>query len=360
MLKHPALRFARAVCRSRVRVLLTRCGVLAACLLYGASVSAQASPGADKAVAEALFDRGLTLMRQGQFEQACAQLEQSQSIERGIGTMLYLAECYEKLGKTASAWAMFREAASAARAENQLDRAKTGSARADRLEPTLSRLTVNVAGAATTPGLVVTRNGQTVPNGAYGVALPSDPGEQRIEARAPGRSAWSSVVELGANAAMLVVDVPELVVDAHAVQPVAAAPVSEPGELEAQPAPASVTAATPAPAEPRSSWQRPLGFVLGGAGIVALGVGTYFGLRAIDTNGDLEAACKTEPCSASARPLQDSANSAATASTVLVIGGAALLGAGAILLWTAPRERALTASLQGEVGGARLQLRGRF
>ena len=103
MLKHPALRFARAVCRSRVRVLLTRCGVLAACLLYGASVSAQASPGADKAVAEALFDRGLTLMRQGQFEQACAQLEQSQSIERGIGTMLYLAECYEKLGDLAKA-----------------------------------------------------------------------------------------------------------------------------------------------------------------------------------------------------------------------------------------------------------------
>ena len=356
MSKHPALRFAHRLCRS----VLTRSSLLCALLLSAAAVNAQASPGADKAIAEALFDRGLTLMRQGQFEQACAQLEQSQSIERGIGTMLYLAECYEKLGKTASAWAMFREAASAARAENQLDRAKTGGARADRLEPTLSRLTINVAGGATTPGLVVTRNGQIVPSGAYGVALPSDPGEQRIEARAPGRSPWSSTVELGASSAMLVVDVPELVLDPNSPQPLAAGPTSEPAQAQLEPAPALATASTPAPAEPRASWQRPLGFVLGGAGVVALGVGAYFGLRAIDKNGELEDGCKTERCSASLRPLQNSANTAATASTVLFIGGGALVATGAILLWTAPSERAWTASLHGQAGGARLQLRGQF
>lgn len=363
MLKHPALRFARVTWQSCVGALPTRVTQLAALLallLCAAAVHAQSSPGADKAIAEALFDRGLTLMRQGQFEQACAQLEQSQSIERGIGTMLYLAECYEKLGKSASAWAMFREAASAARAENQLDRAKTGTARADRLEPTLSRLTINVAGATTTPGLVVTRNGQTVPSGAYGVALPSDPGQQRIEARAPGRQPWSSVVELGATSAMLVVDVPELAVDPNGVQPVAAAPVAEPEPATAEPSAAQLTAPSPAPAARHGTWQRPLGFVLGGAGIVALGVGSYFGLRAIDKNGDLESGCKKDPCSGSLRSLQDSANTAATASTVLFIGGAALLGAGAILLFTAPSERALTASLHGEAGGARVQLRGQF
>jgi hypothetical protein len=94
--------------------------------------------------------------------------------------------------------------------------------------------------------------------------------------------------------------------------------------------------------------------------VVALGVGAYFGLRAIDKNGDLESGCNSEPCRASLRSVQDSANTAATASTVLFIGGGALLGAGAILLWTAPRERALTASLQGQAGGARLLLHGQF
>jgi len=336
-----------------------RAALLALCALTAVPAVAQPSPGADKAIAEALFDRGLTLMRQGQYEQACAQLEQSQSIERGIGTMLYLAECYEKLGKTASAWAMFREAASAARAENQQDRAKTGSARADRLEPLLSRLTINVAGANNTAGLVVTRNGQVVPSGAYGVALPSDPGQQRIEARAPGRSSWSSVVELGAQSAMLVVDIPELAIDPNA-QPVAAAPAAELKEVQPPaPAAAPVAATQPAP-ERHGSWQRPLGFVLGGAGIVALGVGSYFGLRAIDKKNELDDGCKTEPCNANLRAVEDSANSAATASTVLFIGGAALLGTGAILLLTAPSDRALAASLHGEPGGARLQLRGRF
>ncbi|HEY2733078.1 MAG TPA: tetratricopeptide repeat protein, partial [Polyangiales bacterium] len=104
--------------------------LLSACLLFASSVRAQTS-ATDKALAENLFDRGIALMRQGQFAEACTQLEQSNNIEHGIGTMLYLAECYEKLGRTASAWAMFREASSAARAEGQSDRSKTGTARAD-------------------------------------------------------------------------------------------------------------------------------------------------------------------------------------------------------------------------------------
>ena len=87
------------------------CGVLC----VGAGAQAQGSAD-QKAAAEALFDKGLAAMKQGEYAQACAFLEQSQSVERGIGTMLYLAECYEKLGRTASAWAMFREAASAAKA----------------------------------------------------------------------------------------------------------------------------------------------------------------------------------------------------------------------------------------------------
>jgi serine/threonine-protein kinase len=207
--------------------------------------------------------------------------------------------------------------------------------------------------------LTVTRNGQAVPGGAYGVALPSDPGEQRIEARAPGRITWSTQVELGAQSAMLVVDVPELAVDPVSSQPTAAAAV-EPAAAPRPEASAAPVAAVSASPEPRAGWQRPLGYVLGGAGIVALGVGSYFGLRAIDKNGDLESACKTDPCNASLRSLQDSRNSAATASTVVFIGGAALLGAGAVLVFTAPSERALAASLQGEPGGARLSLRGRF
>src|SRR5262245_5522796 len=195
---------------------------LAASLSLPSLAAAQTAAG-DKAVAESLFDRGLQLMRDGKYPEACNQLEQSQAIERGIGTLLYLAECYEKLGRTASAWAMFREAASAARAENQADRARAGTARAERLEPMLSRLTLLVPNASSTAGLIIKRNGQAVPTVAFGVALPTDPGSQQIEASAPGRLPWAVTVTLPAGASSVHVDVPELAIDPQVVQPSAAA-----------------------------------------------------------------------------------------------------------------------------------------
>src|SRR5262245_35365409 len=118
---------------ARVRIRFARffglAPAFAAWLALPSLAGAQSTAG-DKAMAESLFDRGLQLMRDGKYPEACSQLEQSQSIERGIGTLLYLGECYEKLGRTASAWATFREASSAARAEGQADRAKVGSTRA--------------------------------------------------------------------------------------------------------------------------------------------------------------------------------------------------------------------------------------
>src|SRR5262245_9941135 len=140
-------------------------------LSVGVRAEAQTAP-AGKAAAEALFDRGLELMREGKVAEACTQLEQSQAIETGIGTMMYLAECYERLGRTASAWALFREASSAARAEGQEDRALKGKARADALEPQLSKISVSVPAENKLPGLTVSLNGVNLVSGAWGVPVP--------------------------------------------------------------------------------------------------------------------------------------------------------------------------------------------
>src|SRR5262245_30572765 len=113
----------------------------ALCMAIAGNAGA-ATTAEEKAEAEALFDEGLNLMKQGQFEQACPKLEQSGRIDPGIGTLLYLGECYEKTGRTASAWATFREAASAAQAAGQAERASKAQERAKALEATLSRLTV--------------------------------------------------------------------------------------------------------------------------------------------------------------------------------------------------------------------------
>lgn len=357
---HPALRLATARKLAHCVALLGS-GLLA--LSAAAQPASAQSAGADKAMAEALFDRGLALMRQGDFEHACVQLEQSEAIERGIGTMLYLAECYEKLGRTASAWAMFREAASAARAENQLDRARAGIARAERLEPLLSKLTISAHDGRETPGLVIKRNGQVVPHAALGVPVPSDPGPQRIEASAPGRVPWSVTLALPPNGAGLAVDVPVLAVDSESARPSASATRATVGEPASQAhAPVSSVASVRAASETDTTptWQRPVGLALGGAGLVAMGVGAFFGVRALDQNGDLEAACPRTTCATRHSHLQDDAETSADLSTAFWIGGAALLGAGAIVFFTAPTERVMAFGIRPHGLGAQLQISGQL
>src|SRR3954467_7016553 len=62
---------------------------------------------ADKAAAQSLFDQGRSLMTKGQYAQACPKLAESQRLDPGLGTQFNLADCYEHLGQTASAWAGF-------------------------------------------------------------------------------------------------------------------------------------------------------------------------------------------------------------------------------------------------------------
>lgn len=343
---------------ARLLVLLLASTVLALALPAGRPLQAQSSP-ADKAIAESLFDRGLALMRQGQYAEACSQLERSNSVDRGVGTMLYLAECYEKLGRTASAWALFREASSSARAEGQLDRAKMGATRADQLEPQLSKLTVNVPNPV--PGLQVLRNGEPVPSTVFGVAVPMDPGEQRFEARAAGYHSWSLSLNLPDNGAMLSVDVPELAAlppSQQPPQPVAA----DSGSSEAQPDPLAATRSTPHDASRHGpSIQGPLGLVLGGVGIVGLGIGSYYGARAISKNSDADRACPNDTCNTSqGRELDEQAHSAATLSNVFVIGGAALLVGGAVLYFTRPKESAVQVGMRFTGQSAQLELGGRL
>ena len=110
---------------------LTRLVSLTAFLLLPVVASAQAD-AQQKAAAESLFDEGKQLLSQGQYESACRRFEQSQEIDPGVGTLLYLGDCYERSGRPASAWATFREASSAALAAGQADRGRMADERAAR------------------------------------------------------------------------------------------------------------------------------------------------------------------------------------------------------------------------------------
>lgn len=320
----------------------------------GAAAPAHAQVSAsEKAAAESLFDRGLALMRDGKLEQACQSLEQSQSIERGLGTMLYLAECYEKLGRTASAWALFREAASQARAAGQTARADAGASRAAALEPKLSKLTVQVDPENLVPGFELLRDGQPVSRGLFGVAVPVDPGEHRLEARAPGRLPWTGVQRVGADADAATVTVPKLALDPSAVATPSEPPPAAPASLE--------LGATGTPERP-TNVRRTAGLVAGGVGLVALGVGGFFGVRAINKNNE----AKDNGCSGSScndldgKELTDQAMTAATLANVFVIGGAAIAATGVVLYLTAPSDDTPSAAVASDGRSVRVQLGGVF
>src|SRR5258706_3292372 len=67
-----------------------------------------------KAAAVSAYDEAETLIAQGKLAEACPRYAESQRLDPQLGTLLHLADCMERNGQTASAWAGFREASEVA------------------------------------------------------------------------------------------------------------------------------------------------------------------------------------------------------------------------------------------------------
>src|SRR5260221_7367617 len=178
--------------------------------------AAYAQGTGEKAAATQLFDEAVALMEKGKFGDACPKLAKSQQIAANGGTLLALADCYEKNGQFASAWVALKEAADRAAAAKRPDAEKSALDAAKRLEPKISKLTVDVPPRAAVEGLVLKRDGKPMIQAEYGIAVPLDPGPHTIEASAPGRKPWSSQLSFDATASAKSVTVPVLDFDPNA------------------------------------------------------------------------------------------------------------------------------------------------
>ena len=281
--------------------------LLALALAHAGTAAAQA-PSSNEAAAEALFDEGRALIGSGRVEEGCKKLEASQALDPGTGTLLHLADCYEKVGRTASAWARFHEAASRAARDGRADWESIAKTRSAELEPKLARLRIDAP-----PGVVVRRDGDEIPSAALGSLLPIDPGEHTLTASAPGKKTWSSRIN-AAPSALATIAVPPLESDGapHDAAPGAKVPEGPP--------------------------LRSVGYAVGAVGIVGLAVGVVGGLAAISKNGRSKNVCPTSGICAdeSARSDNDAARSAATVSTIGFVAGGALLAGGLALVLFAP------------------------
>jgi hypothetical protein len=270
---------------------------------------------ADPAAAEALFREGRALLERGELAPACEKLEASNALDPSSGTLLNLAACRLKQGRTATAWAHFVSAQRLAENQSRSEQASEAERRALELEPRLSTLTLLAPDAV--PGLEVRRGGQVVQPASLGSAVPVDPGLIVIEASAPGYQSARLEITVAEVADRKVIEIPKLERIAVAGPPPAVAPVRS-----------RVVVADKAEA-PRSSTALP--WAIGGVGAGALIAGGVVGGMALSSNSKAIEECDVVGNQAACDSAEKRRDSQALASTVCV--GVGLVGVGVAALW---------------------------
>jgi serine/threonine-protein kinase len=307
-----------------------RLGIVA--LLVALTAPARAQEDTDRlATATSLFDAAQKSVQQGQAEEACPMFEESYRLEPANGTLINLADCYERVGRTASAWLTFRQVAHKSEAEGQSERARVARERADQLRPRLVHIRVTVDVKARVPGLVVERDAVELTGAMLGMAVPVDPGEHEVRARAPGRRPWTHSATADQEGKTIEIAVPPLASIAPAAAP---RPVAAP--------------------EPQrgNDWQVPLGIATLSVGAAALIAGVALGGAAKQKADDAD--CDAENfCSPEGLTDRDDAVLLGNVGTGVGIAGAGLAAVGLTLWLTAPSDDAKSARLVlGPAGGS--------
>lgn len=289
-----------------------------------APLPAHAQP-ADLAAANALFDDGRQLLSANATAAACTKFQASLALARQLGTQLNLADCYERLDKTASAWLAFGEASALARELADEPRFTYARDRQAALKPRLIRLRIT----SRDPAATITRDGAPVAPAAFDVEVPVDPGDHVITARRAGYVPWSRTVTLRSPGAVATVDVPPL---------------------------AAIAAQTVlGPRRPSTgTW------VAVSLGATGLALGTYFGLAARSQWHDARRGCDdTGACTDGSVAATDASRRDALRATIAFAGAGAAIATGVILYLRSPRERIQIAPAIG-AGAAGVTVMGGF
>ncbi|NUO50045.1 MAG: hypothetical protein HOV80_14410 [Polyangiaceae bacterium] len=271
-----------------------------------------AAEGAGAAVAERLFREGRSLIESGQTEAACKKFAESQRLDPQLGTLLNLAECEAQIGRTATAWARFRELAEKARRAEQADRQAYAEKQVAALEAKLTYAVLRLP-----PGsedIRIDVDGQPLGAASYSTALPLDPGRHRLDI---SRGVEKFIVEFDLEARPGQQSIDVALDDAHRVggNPPAPPPPKEDGGVDGR-----VVA----------------GWVLIAAAAVGAGVGTYFGVSAMSLKDDADARCDGRFCDAlGLEAFEDARTNAHGATVSFAIGGAAAIAGTSLLVWAA-------------------------
>jgi hypothetical protein len=299
-----------------------------ALLLASNRAVAQGAPNSRGAQADALVQQAHTLLDTGRLEAACAKFEAAEALVVGAHTLLQLADCYQRAGRSASAWHTFLEAEALAQDKKDRELAQRAAERAAALEPKLNRIVFLVPTTSRVPGLTVRLGANTVPASVWGTEIPIDPGMQRVSATAKGYRAWTAEIDATTGEGRrFPIDVPTL------------APEQVRGD--------------------RGRAYRTAGVVTGSVGLAGIGAGAVF--SALSHSADASSGCAKGAAQCTPGTANKSVYS--EAATVSFAVGSALLATGVTLFVLAPssdnkESHALRVAARYASSGGRVQLEG--
>ncbi len=289
--------------------------------LFAALLTTVASLADDDVVrADKLFQEARQLIDRGDFASACPKLAESQRLDPGVGTALYLGGCYEHINKIGSAWTSFRDA---------MTRAKPGDKRGEIAKAEVQRLDGEASHLVLRPphqvpdGLRVMLNREPMDASALGQSVAIDGGRYSIVVTARDYESWRTEVSVPERRGYI-----ELQLDI--------------GAPEVHPQQAQTVVAAP---RPGFGAPRAVALIAAGAGVSALVVGSVL---AISAKTIFDASNDTGGCNATSNVCSDQAGVGmrsdallqADIATVLFIAGGVLLTGGVTLFLLAPKKAA--------------------
>ena len=300
------------------------------------SVESYAQAQGDPGRADTLYREAVELFKAGNVKGACAKLDESFNLEAKTQTLFSLAKCRQREGRVATAWLQFGELVK--RGEREGDAAKLAEYKAkyaelDRLVP---RATLKLEAHPEVTDVKL--DGKSIPRSEWTAPVPVDPGEHVFIFSGTGKLDAERRINLR-ESETITIDI-ETLRDAGGP---ATPPAGGGGEISTKSSGSSPT----------------LGYILGGVGIAAIGVGAITGIVAI--NDKSTADDRFERRDPSFKDSDDSASTMALVSTISFVVGILGVGAGTYLILTHDSKKsASTNRIQLGATTDRLILGGRF
>ena len=304
--------------------------ILLTCHGWVAAEQSDPEPGSeqDAAIAESLFHQGRQAAEAHRWDEACAKFEASLRLVRTLGTLANLGWCHESQGRTASAWAVYRDLQVAASDKGDARREQFASERLQALEDRLPKIRIVVDHPP--EGLLVRFGRRTLERGAWNCAIPVDPGSIRLRAEAPGHEPQDWTVDVTDKSGTVETRVPKLRLT-----------VDKPAKKQVKQTP-SVTST--------DADDDTLAYALAGTAVLALGIGAYAGVMTFAKKTEGDDHCTGSFCDETGLEAHAASQRYANVSTVS-IGLALLLGGTSTWLF-ASESRGSSSTAFGPASGS--------